>query len=68
MAKCDIEKKLERMYLEAYKRLGNSTWVVNEMKWKIFVVYERQLERLDTDDQWIVRNYIGSLEKLHGGE
>ena len=68
MSKCDIEKKLERMYLETYRRLGNSVWAVNEMKWKIFVVYERQLERLDTDDQWIVRNYIGSLEKLYGGK
>ena len=55
------------MYLGLLDQHGNSNWAIAEMEWKIFVVYAQQFERLDTDQQWEVRNYLGGLKKLYGG-
>lgn len=68
MGKSAIEKKLEYLYLRILDKHGNSTWAVSEMEWKIFVQYARELEQLNDEDQWVVRNYMGSLKKLHGGK
>lgn len=68
MGKSAIEKKLEYLYLRILDKHGNSTWAVAEMEWMIFVHHARELEQLDDEDQWIVRNYMGSLKKLHGGK
>lgn len=67
MGKSDVVLKLERMYLGILDQHGNPNWAIAEMEWKIFVVYAQQFERLDTAQQWEVRNYLGGLKKLYGG-
>lgn len=67
MGKSDVILKLERMYLGLLDQHGNSNWAIAEMEWKILVVYAQQFERLDTEQQWEVRNYLGGLKNIYGG-
>lgn len=67
MAKSDIIRKLENMFLGLMDKHGNPNWAIAEMEWKVFVVHGNELEQLSEDEQWEVRNYLGGLKKLFDG-
>lgn len=62
-----LEKILEHMYMEILDKHGNPKWAVEELEWKIFVEMADEFEKLQPHEQWIIRNYMGALQKLHGG-
>lgn len=62
-----LEKILEHMYMEILDKHGNPKWALEELEWKVFVEMGDQFEKLNSHEQWEVRNYIDALNKLHGG-
>lgn len=67
MIKSIYIKKLEGMYLRLISKHNNSTWAIEEMEWEVFVNHADEFNKLNEIDQWIIRNYMGSLKKLYGG-
>lgn len=63
-----LERNLEAMFLGLLEKHGNPKWAREELDWIIFVEQGEHFERLDESDQWIVRNYLDGLKKVHGGK
>lgn len=63
-----IERRLEQSFLKALRNHGNPQWAREELDWKVFVKYGEQFNKLSEHEQWIVRNYLDGLKKVHGGK
>ena len=62
-----LEKILEQMFMDILSKHGDPKWALEELEWKVFVEMADQFEKLQPDEEWEVRNYLGALNKLHGG-
>lgn len=63
-----LEKNLEAMFMGLLSKHGNPTWAREELDWIIFVEQGEHFTRLNEQDQWVVRNYLDGLKKVHGGK
>lgn len=63
-----LERRLEAVFLQILDKHGNPTWAREELEWKVFVEHGVAFEALSKEDQWIVRNYMDGLKKVHGGK
>lgn len=65
---CIMERRLEQSFLRAYRKHGNPQWAREELDWKVFVKHGEQFNQLSEVEQWIIRNYLDGLKKVHGGK
>lgn len=63
-----LERNLEAMFLGLLEKHGNPKWAREELDWIIFVEQGEIFENLSEHEQWIVRNYLDGLKKVHGGK
>lgn len=63
-----IERRLEQSFLKSLRNHGNPQWAREELDWKVFVKHGEQFNNLSEHEQWIVRNYLDGLKKVHGGK
>ena len=63
----NIEQYLQNKFLYYYNSNGrNPIWSVDSLEHEVFVEHYFEFEKLDKEDQWIIRNYIDALRKVYG--
>ena len=62
-----FEKILSDRFVEIMKAHGNPLWALETLEYEVFVKNIEALERLEMNDQWIIRNFMDALRRIYGG-
>lgn len=62
-----IKMILDNKFLAITKRLGNSTWAVEELEYLIYVKHKTLYDKIGEEYKKDIDDYMFALKQLHGG-